>query len=71
MWYKYSYYRMYFKLVRYISLNIMKFLLINTNGQVTVIHTNVHYEVTHTQDLNFVIIYTGLIMLTGNTEQEF
>jgi len=71
MWYKYSYHRMYFKLARYISLNIMKFLLTNINEQVTVIHTNMHYEVTHTQDLNYVTIYTSLMMLTGNTEQAF
>jgi len=70
MWYKYSYQRMYFKLVSYISLNIMKFLLTDINKQVTVIHTNMHYEVTHTQDLNYVTIYS-LIMLTGNTEQAF
>jgi len=62
---------MYFKLVRYISLNITKFLLINTNGQVTVIHTNMYYKVTHSQDLNFVTMYTSLIMLNGNTEQAF
>jgi len=71
MWYKYSYHRMYFKLARYISLNIMKFLLTNINEQVTVIHTNMHYEVTHTQDLNQVIICTSLMVLTGNTEQAF
>jgi hypothetical protein len=70
MWYKYSYQRMYFKLVSYISLNIMKFFLTDINKQVTVIHTNMHYEVTHTQDLNYVTIYS-LIMLTGNTEQAF
>lgn len=69
MWYKYSYHRMYFKLARYISLSIMKFLLTNINEQVTVIHTNMHYKVTHTQDLNYVTIYTRLMMLTGNTEQ--
>lgn len=34
----------------------MKFLLTNINGQVTVIHTNMRYEVTHTQDLNYVTI---------------
>lgn len=48
----------------------MKFLLTDINKQVTVIHTNMHYEVTHTQDLNYVTIYS-LIMLTGNTEQAF
>lgn len=50
---------MYFKLVRYISLNIIKFILININGQVTVIHTNMHYEVTHTQDFNYVTVHTS------------
>lgn len=50
---------MYFKLVRYISLNIIKFLLIIITGQVTVIHTNMHYEVTHTQDPNYVTVHTS------------
>lgn len=46
-------------LIRCISLNIIKFLLINTNGQVTVVHTKTHHKVTHTQGLHCVSMCTS------------
>ena len=46
-------------LIRWILLYIIKFLLTNINGQMTVVHINMHYEVTYTRDLHYIIIYTS------------